>query len=30
MPKKPATIFDFITGITHKKKDWNEVFTIYY
>ena len=24
MPKKPATIFDFITGITHKKKDWND------
>ena len=24
MPKKPATIFDFIAGITHKKKNWNE------
>ena len=24
MPKKPATIFDFITGVTHKKKDWND------
>lgn len=21
--KKPATIFEFIDGITHKKKDWN-------
>jgi len=24
MSKKPATIFDFIAGITHKKKDWNK------
>ena len=24
MTKKPATIFDFITGITHKKKNWSE------
>ena len=20
--KKPATIFDFINGLTHKKKEW--------
>ena len=24
MSKKPATIFDFITGVTHKKKNWND------
>jgi hypothetical protein len=24
MTKKPATIFDFITGMTHKKKKWSE------
>ena len=24
MSKKPATIFDFIAGVTHKKKNWNE------
>ena len=23
MSKKPATIFDFIAGVTHKKKNWN-------
>ena len=21
--KKPATIFEFIDGVTHKKKEWN-------
>jgi hypothetical protein len=22
--KKPATIFDFVDGVTHKKKEWNK------
>ena len=25
MPKKPATIFDHIAGITHKKKPWDKL-----
>jgi len=25
MPKKPATIFDHIAGITHKKKSWDKL-----
>ena len=25
MPKKPATIFDHIAGITHKKRPWNKL-----
>ena len=24
MTKKPATIFDFINGMTHEKKDWSK------
>ena len=24
MTKKPATIFDFINGMTHQKKAWSE------
>lgn len=23
-PRKPATMFDFIDGVTHKKKDWSK------
>ena len=26
MTKKPATIFDFINGMTHEKKEWSEVY----
>ena len=25
MPKKPATIFDHIAGITHRKKSWDKL-----
>ena len=24
MTKKPATIFDFINGMTHEKKEWSK------